>query len=69
MSGDYATCGRTLARPSSQPVTEVDGYQVGVGGVGPITRRLEAAYHDMVRGRSRHSHWRTPVCGSVAAQI
>lgn len=50
-----------------QPVVEVDGYQIGSGGVGPITRRLEAAYHDMVRGRSRHAEWRTPVYARFAA--
>jgi len=50
-----------------QPVADVDGYPVGGGGVGPITRRLEAAYHDMVRGRSRHGEWRTPVYGTVTA--
>jgi len=52
-----------------QPVVEVDGYRVGSGRIGRITERLEAAYHDMVRGRSRHHHWRTPVYGTVAAQI
>ncbi len=49
-----------------QPVVEVDGYQVGSGGIGAITRRVEAAYHDMVRGRSRHDHWRMPVYGAAA---
>jgi branched-chain amino acid aminotransferase len=52
-----------------QPVVEVDGYRIGDGGIGPITRRMEAAYHDMVRGRSRHDHWRTPIYGTVAAPV
>jgi branched-chain amino acid aminotransferase len=52
-----------------QPVVAVDGYQVGAGRIGPITRRIEAAYHDMVRGRSRHDHWRLPVYGAVAARV
>jgi branched-chain amino acid aminotransferase len=50
-----------------QPVREIDGYAVGDGGIGPITRRIEAAYHDMVRGHSRHEQWRTPVYGPAAA--
>jgi branched-chain amino acid aminotransferase len=49
-----------------QPVREIDGYPVGTGGTGPITRRIEAAYHEMVRGRSRHRQWRTPVYGAAA---
>jgi branched-chain amino acid aminotransferase len=52
-----------------QPVVAVDGYRVGGGGIGPITRRIEAAYHAMVRGRSRHDQWRTPVYGSVTAGV
>jgi branched-chain amino acid aminotransferase len=52
-----------------QPVVEVDGYRVGPGGIGPITRRIEAAYHDMVRGRSGHAEWRTPVYGDRAARV
>lgn len=52
-----------------RPVVEVDGYQVGGGGIGPVTRRIEAAYHEMVRGRSRHDHWRMPVHGTVAARV
>lgn len=52
-----------------QPVVEVDGYRVGSGGIGPVTRRIEAAYHEMVRGRSRHDHWRMPVHGTVAARV
>lgn len=50
-----------------QPVVEIDGYRVGGGAIGPITRRIEAAYHDMVRGRSPHGQWRRPVYGPVAA--
>jgi branched-chain amino acid aminotransferase len=52
-----------------QPVTEVDGYQVGTGGMGPITGRIERAYHEMVRGRSKHDHWRLPIYGKVPARI
>jgi branched-chain amino acid aminotransferase len=52
-----------------QPVVEVDGYRVGCGGIGPLTGRIEAAYHRMVRGRSRHAHWRMPVYGAIAARL
>jgi branched-chain amino acid aminotransferase len=51
-----------------QPVNEIDGYRVGDGRIGPVTRRIEAAYHDMVRGRSAHTHWRSPVYGTIAAR-
>ncbi|WP_328552703.1 MULTISPECIES: branched-chain amino acid transaminase [unclassified Streptomyces] len=42
------------------PVTTVDGLQVGDGTAGPLTRRLDTAYGDVVRGRSpRHKDWLT----------
>ena len=44
-----------------QPVGEIDGYVVGTGGVGPLTTRIEALFHDMVRGRTAHSLYRTPI--------
>lgn len=50
-----------------QPVSEIDGYQVGQGVIGPLTQRIEAAYHAMVRGRSPHEEWRRPVYGPIAA--
>jgi branched-chain amino acid aminotransferase len=51
-----------------QPVVEVDGYKVGDGTIGPITRRLETAFHNMVRGDSRHDHWRTRLYGTAEAK-
>jgi branched-chain amino acid aminotransferase len=51
-----------------QPVVEVDGYRVGDGAIGPVTARIERAYHDMVRGRSRHAEWRVPIYGKVPAR-
>ena len=33
------------------PVLDVDGRTIGAGGVGPITGRLVAAYHDLVRSQ------------------
>lgn len=44
------------------PIAEIDQYVVGDGAIGPITRRIEAAYHDMVRGREEgHAQFRTPI--------
>lgn len=43
-------------------VTQVDGYQVGEGTLGPIVTRLERQYHDTVRGMDpRYDGWLTPV--------
>ena len=33
------------------PVLDVDGRTIGAGGVGPVTGRLVAAYHDLVRSQ------------------
>jgi branched-chain amino acid aminotransferase len=52
-----------------RPVIEVDGYQVGDGSIGPITRRLETAYHNMVRGESHHDRWRTPLYRTADANV
>ncbi|HHY47509.1 MAG TPA: branched-chain amino acid transaminase [Firmicutes bacterium] len=44
------------------PISEVDHRIVGDGGVGPITRKLQALYDDAVHGRlPRYRHWCTPV--------
>ncbi len=44
------------------PVTEVDHHLIGEGEIGPITRRLEDAYFDAVRGRlPAYRHWLTPI--------
>ena len=51
-----------------QPVVEIDGYRVGDGAMGPMTERLQAAYFDLVRGRSPAPEgWRTPVYAHVPA--
>lgn len=42
------------------PVVEVDRRRIGGGEPGPLTRRLQAAYFDCVRG-SHRPQWRTPV--------
>lgn len=44
------------------PVGSVDRFPVGDGQIGPVTRRLQQVYHDVVRGiDGRFAEWRTPV--------
>jgi branched-chain amino acid aminotransferase len=38
------------------PIREVDGRRVGDGNY-PVTRKLQAAYQDAVKGRSKHAEW------------
>jgi branched-chain amino acid aminotransferase len=46
-----------------QGVSEVDGFTIGSGRIGPVTERIERIFHDMVRGRSHHADYRTPIYG------
>ncbi|GAB5468342.1 MAG: branched-chain-amino-acid transaminase [Rhodospirillales bacterium] len=49
------------------PVVSLDGLEIGKGGVGPVTRRLQAAYFAAVTGEAcRAQGWLTPVYGSAA---
>lgn len=44
------------------PIREVDGRKIGDGLVGPITRRLQQRYFDVVKGSdTSHSEWLTRV--------
>ena len=44
------------------PITGLDGHAVGDGTPGPVTRKLQAAFDDIVRGRNdAFAHWLTPV--------
>jgi branched-chain amino acid aminotransferase len=44
------------------PVSSVDRRVIGEGGVGPLTTRIKAQFHDVVRGRVPHrSNWLTPL--------
>jgi branched-chain amino acid aminotransferase len=44
------------------PVREIDGRRIGSGVAGPVTRQLQAAFFDIVRGDdSTHAAWLTPV--------
>jgi branched-chain amino acid aminotransferase len=43
------------------PVRQVDLHKIGRGEPGPVTRALQKAYLDLVRGRGQApAHWRTP---------
>ena len=44
------------------PVIEVDRVPIGNGGFGPISKRLQETYFDMITGRlPQYSEWLTPV--------
>lgn len=44
------------------PIISVDKYEVGTGEIGPVTRRLEKVFHDVLLGNeARYERWRTPV--------
>lgn len=44
------------------PVSSVDRRIIGEGGVGPVTARIKAQFHDVVRGRVAHRlNWLTPL--------
>ncbi|MCI0546198.1 MAG: aminotransferase class IV [Candidatus Rokubacteria bacterium] len=44
------------------PIVSVDRFPLGDGRVGPLTRKLAAAYIDLVRGVDRsHPEWRTAI--------
>lgn len=39
-----------------QAIRDIDHFTVGDGGIGPMVRRLEQLYHDLVRGRIVEHH-------------
>jgi branched-chain amino acid aminotransferase len=44
------------------PIVSIDRYDIGSGEIGPVTRDLERAFGDVLRGReNRYDAWRTPV--------
>ena len=44
------------------PICELDKRDIGKGGRGEITERLQTAYFDIVKGKNEnYSHWLTPV--------
>ena len=49
------------------PIVSIDRFPLGDGEVGPITRRLQRAYMDIVRGvDKRFPEWRTPTYRTVS---
>ena len=48
------------------PINAIDHYPVGAGEPGPITRRLQQLYFDVVTGAvPKYRHWLTPVYGAA----
>ncbi len=44
------------------PIVAVDGFRIGAGDIGPLTARLRAEYHAVLRGaRPKRAEWLTPV--------
>ena len=44
------------------PVRSVDRRNVGTGGPGPVSRKLQKLYFDVVQGKvAKYAHWCTPV--------
>jgi branched-chain amino acid aminotransferase len=67
LAEEVFTCG-TAAEVT--PIVAVDKYTIGSGEIGPVTRALESAFDDVLRGRdARYAHWRTPVQSAVAAGV
>jgi branched-chain amino acid aminotransferase len=49
------------------PIVSVDHYAVGEGKPGPLTRRIQRLYFEIVAGAvPRYRHWLTPVYGNAA---
>ena len=50
------------------PIRELDGRKIGAGRAGPVTKKLQKAFFDVVTGKDRkHRHWLTPVDMKKAA--
>ena len=44
------------------PVSSIDHYTIGNGGIGPVTQQLRQTYNDLIRGiDTRYPEWRTEV--------
>ena len=49
---------------------EVDHRPIGSGATGPVTRALQAAFHDAVRGKTpRYASWLTPVPAASTVSV
>src|SRR3712207_1367357 len=52
------------------PIVAIDKHDVGDGRPGPVTRRLERLFADVLRGREdRYAHWRTPIGVAVPVAV
>ena len=59
VSDEAFLCGTAM---EVTPLREIDGYEIGRDGVGPLTERLERLFHEVVRGKeARYQRWVTPV--------
>lgn len=47
-----------------QPISEIDDYRVGDGRIGPLTRRIQSRYFELVRGAAPAT-WLTSVHGAA----
>jgi branched-chain amino acid aminotransferase len=47
-----------------QPISEIDGYRVGDGRIGPLTRQIQSRYFELVRGGAP-APWLTSVYGAT----
>jgi branched-chain amino acid aminotransferase len=47
-----------------QPVSEIDGYRVGEGRIGPLTQQIQSRYFELVRGAAPTA-WLTSVYGAA----
>ena len=44
------------------PISSIDGIQVGNGSCGPITKRIQDAFFDVIRGKVEDRYgWMTPI--------
>ncbi|HEX5029926.1 MAG TPA: branched-chain amino acid transaminase [Candidatus Eisenbacteria bacterium] len=51
------------------PITSIDRIGIGAGTVGPMTRRLQDAFFDIIEGRARDRHgWLFPVDAKTKVQ-
>ena len=51
------------------PIREVDGRKIGAGRRGPVTKKLQKAFFEVVNGRDkRHSNWLAPVAKMAAGK-
>ena len=67
LADEVFSCG-TAAEIS--PIVEIDHYTVGDGAIGPVTRKLEQLFDNVLRGNeSEYASWRTLVPSKVAAKV